>query len=650
MAERVTQVVPARQLVAVEYPGLVRSAEAAMETLGGGAAVAAALADEGAPLALRFRPRDPLTRPVLADRSPCAALLLRVSRPKGSSAGDGDAPATATVVAHVRAAYRFAPAMADYQYLPLEAGATGGAPAGRKGGAVAGGAGRADPSEPLGRPQPLQLLPPLFAASDVSYDYAFRGHRGTGISAAAGDGAVPLVPFAAPLVPPEAAPPAAAGATAGGGEAELARAVREELAGRPVWLPAHMEQALAARGLPALPPSDLDAALAGAAYRFASGPFRGAWVRRGYDPRADSAARRFQVARLRLPPGVPRPRHSARMASRQPTPAPGGGGAEPMEVNGGAGASTSAAAAAAAPHWPGGGYAEACAFAAPPTSSRGVQVLLCDLQDANVQRLVQARARAPRRSSRRGKTTSGLAAAAAALLAHCCRSHAWAAVTHRRIPSHPTHIRQQELPVTERCGEGTGWFSAGGWQQLKAALAARTARSLAALGLLPDGGSAFAAPPAAPEAPSAGPSAPPPAAAAAAAAPARRGRPPRKQPAAPPSPLVPPPPAVAAAAGGEPGQVSLLHSIMRSLELQPRGGAGTVAAAGAAAAAAGPSSAASPLPLLPPGARLPDWLLMGDGDDEFQLLEGLSDAGSAGNYSESLGSSEDRSEDDGGGG
>ena len=73
------QQVPYAEAVMVEFPGIVRDVDAALAMLGGQAA-AALRHPSGGYLQLRFRPADPVSHPLVADRQPARGLLLRISR------------------------------------------------------------------------------------------------------------------------------------------------------------------------------------------------------------------------------------------------------------------------------------------------------------------------------------------------------------------------------------------------------------------------------------------------------------------------------------------------------------------------------------------------------------------------------------------
>jgi hypothetical protein len=80
-------------------------------------------------------------------------------------------------------------------------------------------------------------------------------------------------------------------------QSPLALALDALLSYKPVWTPASLlEAAPPGTSRPALE----DAARA-ACYRFRNGPWRGAWVRKGYNPRVDPGAGKYQVVHYRLP-------------------------------------------------------------------------------------------------------------------------------------------------------------------------------------------------------------------------------------------------------------------------------------------------------------------------------------------------------------
>lgn len=180
--------VPSAACVAVEYPGFVRNVGAALRTLGGADAVAAAASSSKGPgeagsdtgggkptyLKLNFRPDEPTSHAIYGERTNTRRLLLRIARPKqpqhpagaAGDGGDGDA-VTAQVVGRIPTTFRFT-GLADFQYLPLDP-LLASRPTDRLPFDHA-----PDKAEPAQAQQPFLLIPPLFSKLDEPQDYAFK--------------------------------------------------------------------------------------------------------------------------------------------------------------------------------------------------------------------------------------------------------------------------------------------------------------------------------------------------------------------------------------------------------------------------------------------------------------------------------------------
>ena len=207
--------------------------------------------------------------------------------------------------------------------------------------------------------QPLLCSPPLFAV-EPAIDYSFRqykaGEQGIGVigkKARKTSGMVSVDYFAALIPPPLPTPSttSSGGGGGGGGDGTLAVRVAELLNRRPVYLEAAMGAALregaltgsignvgsggAAAAAPTttttinsintnalLPPRHPHLTttttttspsilfpstrthqelLARLCYKFRNGPWKGALIRRGYDPRTDPSSRQYQVLEYTLP-------------------------------------------------------------------------------------------------------------------------------------------------------------------------------------------------------------------------------------------------------------------------------------------------------------------------------------------------------------
>eukprot|EP00198_Chlamydomonas_reinhardtii_P004438 XP_001693774.1 predicted protein [Chlamydomonas reinhardtii] len=267
--ERVEVVVPETEAVAIEYPAFIRNSDRALATLGGleGIAVAVDATDH---LKLKHRPDDRTSHPLYGERSDQLRLLLRIARPRAQAAaaaagtgvgaggadctGDGDG-IRVSLAARVAPTFRF-PGLADYAFLPTDPGL-----ASRDRSAMPYEQ-RPDKAEPTRTLQPLLLIPQLFSWLDLPQDYAFKQVQAKTVSASKAPpprvepqwGESPHISFYAELL-----------------ETEVWRL----LSSRPVW------------GLELL--------------RERWSPWRGLYIRRGYDPRAEVESRQYQAVIYSLP-------------------------------------------------------------------------------------------------------------------------------------------------------------------------------------------------------------------------------------------------------------------------------------------------------------------------------------------------------------
>ncbi|CAL8464879.1 g4414 [Coccomyxa elongata] len=333
----VTQSVPDREAFLVEYPGFVNNPEAAIQTLGNLEAISATAEGASPVLFLHLRPGDPLSHPLLGYKQNTRGLLLRISR-KAGAASEAEEDLQAEVVAHVKSLVRF-PGMADFQYVscdtrPLQEQAP-------------------QPEGPPGlEAEPMLFPPPLFTKQDLPMDYAFRSfysgdpdYMKAGASLGRGTGrlAAHVINFQAVNVLP---PLPDAGAEKGGLYKDQKAVLTEFsalLAQRPVWTSAALKERVSG-----FTDVEFEWMLPRIAYIFRNGPWRGLWVRRGFDPRSDSSSRMYQALEYR---------------------------AEERSVS-------DTAAASAAPS-----VEHVTTFAALPTGDYILQ--LCDLKDEHIQALIQ---------------------------------------------------------------------------------------------------------------------------------------------------------------------------------------------------------------------------------------------------------------------
>ncbi|GLI61949.1 hypothetical protein VaNZ11_004510, partial [Volvox africanus] len=266
--------------------------------------------------------------------------------------GTGDTSGvTASVVARVTPTFRF-PGLADYAFLPhdpmLPSRTREHLPYDQ----------RPDRAEPTKLMQPFLLIPQLFSWLDLPQDYAFKQVQSKHHLRASGRsepnwGEAPVISFYAEGVPPPVASTSVGAAAAAAAVAAAAAAssattaakstpvvatdaavsptpittmaqadasiadvrayrvleaeVSRLLAQRPVWgLDLMRERCTACTAVQAAMPGGCDSGavervVQRLCYRFKTGPWRGLFIRRGYDPRADVEARKYQALVYSLP-------------------------------------------------------------------------------------------------------------------------------------------------------------------------------------------------------------------------------------------------------------------------------------------------------------------------------------------------------------
>ncbi|KAL6785446.1 hypothetical protein ACKKBF_B00285 [Auxenochlorella protothecoides x Auxenochlorella symbiontica] len=265
------------QCLAVEFPGVVENPDKALAMMGGLEAMSRHLQENPMTLPLYFRPEDPYCHPVVGNRTRAKKLAVRLRR-------SADGEVSAAVIGVVKSEYRFLHP-ADMQYVqsdtrPCEAASL---PSDAIPGALPPGFDR----------EPLCTLPPAFLRGPVYEFYHTAAASLQERRARQRSSNVTSIRFSDPQTP----------RVAGQGASSVPEALRPALAqlsllldAKPVWTPASLMEKIAP-----LPASDAAALLPHLCYKFRSGPWKGAWVRRAYDPRAHPEARRLQTLAYELP-------------------------------------------------------------------------------------------------------------------------------------------------------------------------------------------------------------------------------------------------------------------------------------------------------------------------------------------------------------
>ncbi|KAE8721640.1 Transcription factor IIIC, subunit 5, putative isoform 2 [Hibiscus syriacus] len=333
---RVSGTLPNSEAFAVHYPGYPKTADRAIQTLGGTEGILKArfpitilfarssLTNR---LELHFRPEDPFSHPAFGDLRPCSNLLLRISKKKCSNgktteassklhecstSGVTDSENTvrppqvevqrpeeeeegtelcADIVSRISEAYNF-DGMADYQHvLPVHADDArkrkrnweeAEEPSFEKGGFM---------DEDQG--DVMMILPPLFSPKDIPENVVLRPSTILS-SKKKQEGVVQFSAEVPKTVNWEEL------ITQGSEQWEWQMIVSKLFDERPIWPKESITERLLEKSLK-FSHLVLKRLLLGVAYYFSNGPFLRFWIRKGYDPRKDPESRIYQRTEFRAP-------------------------------------------------------------------------------------------------------------------------------------------------------------------------------------------------------------------------------------------------------------------------------------------------------------------------------------------------------------
>ena len=109
-----------KELVNVEYPGIVKNLDRMLETIGGRKALEKSVAHQSGRLELTFRPKALHAHSVLANRLNTHNFLVKcVKKTVISASGEKTVTYETKIVGLIETTFRFS-ALADFQYLPME--------------------------------------------------------------------------------------------------------------------------------------------------------------------------------------------------------------------------------------------------------------------------------------------------------------------------------------------------------------------------------------------------------------------------------------------------------------------------------------------------------------------------------------------------
>ncbi|KAK9510096.1 hypothetical protein O3M35_004952 [Rhynocoris fuscipes] len=299
-----------KDLVCVEYPGIVQNVDKMLETLGGLQEISHIMSKKNRRLELRFRPDDVHCKPACGDRVKTNALLLRI-KVKKKSQGNDDNPEIKSIeiVGRIQTLFKFK-SKCDFQYLPML----------EENGKMKSICHTLLPpridgdhlNKWLEEPAEYFLPPAVFSRVDTQTlnSYMYRKDKKDlddpdpepliGRTRKRRSGHAIFVSYNIPAIPAkprEIALKYLQVKFLNGEHYEKIKSMFEE---RPIW------SKLALMAVTKLNHDQLKYLLPAVAYYFATGPFRVMWVRFGYDPRKDPASRIYQTLdyRIRAPAGL----------------------------------------------------------------------------------------------------------------------------------------------------------------------------------------------------------------------------------------------------------------------------------------------------------------------------------------------------------
>eukprot|EP00898_Chlorokybus_atmophyticus_P004754 jgi/Chlat1/527/Chrsp103S01107 len=300
-----------RLALAVDYPAFVQDEAAALRTLGGEDAIAAARS-RGSFLELRFRPGDVFSHPLYGDLQRTCNLLLRVRVKKrrkkkrnklnhdaeqeeaegdedgggGGDQGGGQGRSDAAqveskVIARIASTFCFQ-GMADFQYVP-DAAAAPAVERLRPEALV-----MMEEKDFLSQPDPMLIVPPIFSKVDIPQDYAYHGKIAAALDSTSGSTRVDFADSQAPSGPTSQHVQQAEE------RPEWVELLSGLFAERPIWSKAALRPRVPLELAP-----HLKLYLPAVAYVY------------GVDPRKDSKLRVYQMLDYRLPASLDAQRKAA---------------------------------------------------------------------------------------------------------------------------------------------------------------------------------------------------------------------------------------------------------------------------------------------------------------------------------------------------
>nr|XP_019554547.2 general transcription factor 3C polypeptide 5 [Aedes albopictus] len=290
-----------KELVCIEYPGVVRNPDRMMETLGGAAELSTAICAEKRRLELRFRPESIYSKPAFGDRSHKTGLVLRIKTLRKRSQPNEVEIRSLEIAGRVGLVFKFE-SMCDFQLLPAFRNKTTTAVECMYEQLVPKGASTTALADDGSDNVPYFLPPITFSRFDTAQMSIFKTKEiladmlgATEKERARRTKHGIYVPFnlTDPL-PTEANALALETIKNRNVKEEVIEMVTKKFEERPIWTKT------ALKGNLQLSEEDIRYLLPSMAFYFVNGPWRGTWVRFGYDPRKLFESRYYQLLDFRI--------------------------------------------------------------------------------------------------------------------------------------------------------------------------------------------------------------------------------------------------------------------------------------------------------------------------------------------------------------
>lgn len=302
-----------RKMVCISYPGIVNNLSKALDTLGGLDDINTRYSDSNQRLELRWRPEDPYCKSSYGDSSATNNLLLRFKKRKRKRAdGTIEYEHKVEIIGTVKVTYRFQ-GMVDFQYLPMVAKPSSPGSQDKEYMSIFEKLIVRNPGDIkdwLQNDVPLFLPPIIFSRMDMPMEYLYRSemqHRAgfvnpqdlrpshlIGTARQRRSHHTIFVNFEDKIIPEGPMPGAEVALRPKVKTTEVEEKLRALFQQKPIWSRNGLCCKIGSRR------DNLRYILPLIAYYFITGPWRSLWVRFGYDPRKDPAAKKYQIVDFRV--------------------------------------------------------------------------------------------------------------------------------------------------------------------------------------------------------------------------------------------------------------------------------------------------------------------------------------------------------------